>query len=200
MSTITANMVSELRGRTGAGIMDCKNALAETGGDVDTAIDILRKTGAAKAAKKAGRTTSQGLVHSYIHDGGKIGVLIEVACETDFVARNEDFQGLVHDLAMHVAAAAPESVSRDEMPQDLLDRERKFVTEQAQESGKPEAVVEKMVEGRMNKFFAESVLLEQEFVKDPDKKVEDLVKEAIVRIGENIQVRRFVRYQLGDDA
>ena len=200
MSTITANMVSDLRARTGAGIMDCKNALAETGGDLEAAIDILRKTGAAKAAKKAGRTTSQGLVHSYIHEGGKIGVLIEVACETDFVARNDDFQGLVHDLAMHVAAAAPESVSRDDMPPDALDRERKFVTEQARESGKPEAVVEKMVEGRMNKFFAESVLLEQEFVKDPDKKVEDLVKEAIARIGENIQVRRFVRYQLGDDA
>ena len=156
--------------------------------------------GEASAAKKAGRTTSQGLVHSYIHEGGKIGVLIEVACETDFVARNADFQGLVHDLAMHVAAAAPESVSRDEMPADVMEREKKFFTEQAQESGKPENVVEKMVEGRMNKFFAESVLLEQEFVKDPDVKVGDLIQNKIATIGENIQVRRFTRYQLGDDA
>ena len=200
MTAITATMVSELRARTGAGIMDCKKALAETTGDIDAAIEHLRKTGVAKAAKKAGRTTAEGLVHSYIHEGGKIGVLIEVNCETDFVARNDDFQNLVRDLAMHVAAADPAGVTREEIPSDLVERERNFVTEQAKESGKPENVIEKMVEGRIDKFFGERVLMEQVFIKDPEGKqtVEELVKEAIAKMGENIKINRFARFQLGD--
>ena len=199
MSTITAGMVSELRARTGAGIMDCKKALAETGGNVEQAVEVLRKSGIAKAARKAGRATAEGLVHAYIHPGGKIGVLIEVNCETDFVARNETFMALVHDLAMHVAAANPLSVRRDEVDADLLAREASLYEAQAKESGKPEPVIQKMVEGRLNKFYEESVLLEQGFIKDPDKKVEDVIKEHISTIGENIVVRRFARYELGQD-
>ena len=199
MSAITANMVSELRARTGAGIMDCKKALAETDGNLDQAIEVLRKTGIAKAAKKAGRTTAEGLVHSYIHPGGKIGVLIEVNCETDFVARNETFTALVHDLAMHVAAARPIAVRREEVDPELVARETSLYETQAKESGKPQPVVEKMVEGRLNKFFEENVLLEQSFIKDPDKKVEDVIKEHISTIGENIVVHRFSRYELGQD-
>ena len=199
MSAITANMVSELRARTGAGIMDCKKALAETGGNLDQAVEVLRKSGIAKAAKKAGRATAEGLVHSYIHPGGKIGVLIEVNCETDFVARNETFTALVHDLAMHVAAARPLAVRREEVDPDLLARERSLYEAQAKESGKPQPVVEKMVEGRLNKFFEENALLEQSFIKDPDKKVEDVIKEHISTIGENIVVRRFSRFELGQD-
>jgi elongation factor Ts len=199
MTAITASMVSELRSRTGAGIMDCKKALAETGGDLEAAVEHLRKTGMAKAAKKAGRTTAEGLVHAYIHTGGKIGVLIEVNCETDFVARNDGFKTLVHDLAMHVAAASPEAVTREEMPADLVERERNLFVAQAKESGKPEAVIEKMVEGRLGKFFEESVLMEQPFVKDPDRTVGDLITEAIAKIGENIKVRRFTRYELGGE-
>jgi elongation factor Ts len=199
MSPITANMVSELRARTGAGIMDCKKALAETDGNLDQAIEVLRKTGIAKAAKKAGRTTAEGLVHSYIHPGGKIGVLIEVNCETDFVARNETFTALVHDLAMHVAAARPIAVRREEVDPELVARETSLYEAQAKESGKPQPVVEKMVEGRLNKFFEENVLLEQSFIKDPDKKVEDVIKEHISTIGENIVVHRFSRYELGQD-
>jgi elongation factor Ts len=199
MSAITANMVSELRARTGAGIMDCKKALAETGGNLDQAVEVLRKSGIAKAARKAGRTTAEGLVHAYIHPGGKIGVLIEVNCETDFVARNETFMALVHDLAMHVAAARPLAVRREEVDPDLLARETSLYEAQARESGKPQPVIEKMVEGRLNKFFEENVLLEQSFIKDPDKKVEDVIKEHISTIGENIVVRRFSRYELGQD-
>jgi elongation factor Ts len=199
MSAITANMVSELRARTGAGIMDCKKALAETEGNLDQAVEVLRKSGIAKAAKKAGRATAEGLVHSYIHPGGKIGVLIEVNCETDFVARNETFATLVHDLAMHVAAARPLAVQRSEVDPDLLARETSLYEAQAKESGKPQPVVEKMVEGRLNKFFEENVLLEQSYIKDPDKKVEDVIKEHISTIGENIVVRRFSRFELGQD-
>lgn len=200
MSTISAGMVSELRARTGAGIMDCKKALTEADGDLDQAVQALRKAGIAKAAKKAGRTTKEGLVHSYIHPGGKVGVLIEVDCETDFVARNENFQGLVQDLAMHVAAAKPMAVRREDLDADFMERERALLVEQAKESGKPENVVEKMVEGRMAKIYAENALLEQEFIKDPDKTVGDVVKEAIATIGENIVVARFVRFELGEDA
>jgi len=198
-TTITANMVSELRSRTGAGIMDCKKALAETEGNVDAAIEHLRKTGMAKAEKKAGRATAEGLVHAYIHDGGKIGVLVEVGCETDFVARNEDFVSFVNDIAMHIAAADPVSVSREDVPADLVERERNLFVEQAKASGKPDNVVEKMVEGRLGKFYAEIALLEQEFVKDPDKTVDDLLKEKIATLGENMQIRRFVRYKLGEE-
>jgi len=179
--------------------MDCKKALAETEGNLDQAVEVLRKSGIAKAAKKAGRATAEGLVHSYIHPGGQIGVLIEVNCETDFVARNETFATLVHDLAMHVAAARPIAVQRSEVDPDLLARETSLYEAQAKESGKPQPVVEKMVEGRLNKFFEENVLLEQSYIKDPDKKVEDVIKEHISTIGENIVVRRFSRFELGQD-
>ncbi len=199
MTAITANMVSELRARTGAGIMDCKKALAENEGDMEKAVEHLRKTGIAKAAKKAGRTTAEGLVHAYIHPGGKVGVLIEVNCETDFVARNEQFQALVHDLAMHVAASNPAGVRREDVDPELITRERNLFEAQAKESGKPDNVIEKMVEGRINKYYAENVLLEQPFVKDPDKSVEDVVKEHIATIGENIVIRRFARYELGQE-
>jgi len=199
MTAITANMVSELRARTGAGIMDCKNALGATGGDLEKAVEHLRKTGMAKAAKKAGRTTAEGLVHAYIHTGGKIGVLIEVNCETDFVARNEEFQKLVHDLAMHVAAASPLAVSREEVSGDLVERERSLFAAQAAESGKPANVIEKMVDGKMAKFYEENVLTEQPFVKDPDKKVGDLINEYIAKLGENMKVSRFVRFELGQE-
>ncbi len=199
MSTITANMVSELRARTGAGIMDCKRALADTEGDIEKAIDQLRKTGMAKAAKKAGRTTAEGLVHAYIHPGGRVGVLLEINCETDFVARNEQFQALVHDLAMHVAAAKPLAVRREDVDPELVQRERALFEAQARESGKPQNVIDKMVEGRLAKFYEEIVLLEQGFVKDPEKKVDDVVKEHIATIGENIVVHRFARFELGQE-
>jgi elongation factor Ts len=199
MSTITASMVSELRARTGAGIMDCKRALTEADGDVENAVDILRKSGIAKAAKKAGRTTAEGLVDAYIHPGGKIGVLLEVNCETDFVARNEQFQTLVRNLAMHVAASRPLAVRREEVPAEYLERERSLFEAQAKESGKPDNVVAKMVEGRLNKFFEENVLLEQAYIKDPEKKVEEVLKEHIATIGENIVVHRFARFELGQE-
>jgi elongation factor Ts len=199
MSTITANMVSELRARTGAGIMDCKRALADTEGDIEKAIDQLRKSGIAKAAKKAGRATAEGLVHAYIHPGGRVGVLLEINCETDFVARTEQFQSLVHDLAMHVAAAKPLAVRREEVDPELVQRERALFEAQARESGKPQPVIDKMVEGRLAKFYEETVLLEQGFVKDPEKKVDDVVKERIATIGENIVVRRFARFELGQE-
>ncbi len=199
MSTITASMVSELRAKTGAGIMDCKRALADNGGDMEKAIDDLRKAGIAKAAKKAGRATAQGLVHSYIHPGGRVGVLIEVNCETDFVARTDQFQALIHDLAMHVAAAGPLAVRVEELDADVVERERSLFAAQAKESGKPDNVVAKMVEGRLGKFYEETVLLEQPFVKDPDKKVSDVIKEHIATIGENIVVHRFARFELGQD-
>lgn len=199
MSTITANMVSELRSRTGAGIMDCKKALTEAAGDLEQAVVVLRKSGIAKAARKAGRATAEGLVTSYIHPGGNIGVMIEVNCETDFVARNEIFQTLVRDLAMHVAASRPLSVRREEVDPEIVEREKNVLTAQARESGKPESVIEKMVEGRLAKFFAEHVLMEQAFIKDPDKKVADVIKEKITTIGENIVVRRFARFELGQE-
>lgn len=179
--------------------MDCKKALTETSGDLEKAVAVLRKAGIAKAAKKAGRETAEGLVHSYIHPGGKIGVLIEVNCETDFVARTDQFQKLVNDLAMHVAAARPLSVRKEDLDGDLVGREESLLREQAKESGKPDQVVDKMVEGRMAKFYEENVLLSQDFIKDPDKKVEDVIKENISTIGENIVIRRFARFELGQE-
>jgi elongation factor Ts len=196
--SVTPQMVKELRERTGAGMMDCKNALAETGGDMEKAIDALRKKGLASAAKKAGRITAEGAVGSYIHAGGKIGVLVEINCETDFVARTDAFQELVKDIAMHVAAADPRFLRREEVTPEVLERERAIVRERTLAEGKPEKVVDKIVEGRMDKFFAESVLLEQPFIKDPDKTVGELVNERIAKIGENIQVRRFARFKLGE--
>jgi elongation factor Ts len=196
--SVTPQMVKELRERTGAGMMDCKNALTEMKGDMEQAIDFLRKKGLASAAKKAGRITAEGAVGSYIHAGGKIGVLVEVNCETDFVARTDKFQELVKDIAMHIAAADPRFVRREEVTEDVLARERAVQREKTLAEGKPEKVVDKIVEGRMEKFFAEQVLLEQPFVKDPDKTVGQLVTEAVAKIGENIQVRRFSRFKLGE--
>ncbi len=195
---ITAELVKDLRERSGAGIMDCKEALNETKGDMDAAIDYLRKKGLAKAAKKAGRTTSEGIIYSYIHGGAKIGVMLEVNCETDFVARNEKFQEMVKDIAMHIAAVRPAYVSPEEVPADVVEKERALLAEQAKGSGKPEAVIAKIVDGRISKFYEESCLLKQKFVKNPDITIEELVKAKISEIGENIIVRRFVRYQLGE--
>jgi len=195
---ITANLVKDLRERTGAGMMDCKKALQEAEGDMDKAVEVLRKRGLAAAAKRAGRVAAEGAVGSYIHAGGKIGVLVEVNCETDFVARTDDFQDFVRDIAMHIAAAEPRFVSRDEVTQDVLDVERRIAREQALEQGKPENVVDRIVEGKVSKFYGETVLLEQPFVKDPDKTVQELLVEKVAKIGENIQVRRFARFKLGE--
>ncbi len=198
MSAVTAAMVKDLRQRTGAGMMDCKKALTENEGDLDKSIDWLRQKGISKAAGRAGRIASEGVVHSYIHAGGKIGVLVEVNCETDFTARNELFQALVKDIAMHIAAVAPTAVRREEMPTDVLDHEREVYRAQAIEEGKPEKIIEKIVEGRIDKYYKEACLLEQPFVKDTDKTVEQLVTESIATIGENISVRRFQRFELGE--
>jgi len=194
---IKSTLVKDLRERTGAGMMDCKKALEESAGDVEKAIEFLRIRGLSKAAKKAGRDTSEGLVVSYIHPGNRIGVLLEVNCETDFVARTDDFQNLVRNLAMHIAAAAPLGVTREDIPADLIAKERELFRAQAVEEGKPAAVADKIVQGRIDKFFAESALLDQIYVKDNDKKVADLVNEAIAKLGENIKVARFARFQLG---
>ncbi len=198
MAEISAKMVQELRERTGAGMMDCKKALAETGGDAAKAEDVLRKKGLSAAAKKAGRVASEGAVASYIHMGGKIGVLVEVNCETDFVARTEGFQSLVKDLAMQIAAAAPQYVRREEVPADVVQKELEIGRAQAKEQKKPDAIVEKIATGKMEKFYQEVCLLEQPFVKDDKKTVKDMVAEAVAKIGENIQVRRFARYVLGE--
>jgi elongation factor Ts len=195
---VTAQMVKELRERTGAGMMDCKKALVETQGDMDEAVAALRKKGLAAAAKKAGRVTAEGAVGSYIHAGGKIGVLVEVNCETDFVARTDDFQQLVKDVAMHIAAADPRFVHRDEVTADVLAREREVYHDQAVAAGKPAQVVDRIVAGKLEKFYAESVLLEQPFVKDTDHTVGEMIAEKVGKIGENIQVRRFARYVLGE--
>jgi elongation factor Ts len=198
MAEVSAEMVRDLRDRSGAGIMDCKEALRESKGNMDGAVDYLRKKGLSKAAKKAGRTASEGVVSSYIHAGGKIGVLLEVNCETDFVARNEVFQGLVRDIAMHIAAVNPSYLAPEEVPAADLDREKAILTEQAKESGKPDNVIPKIVEGRLSKFYEERCLLKQKFVKDPDTSIEDLIKAKISELGENLLIRRFVRYQLGE--
>lgn len=190
--------IKELRQRTGAGILDCKKALAENDGSVEKAIDWLRAKGAAKAAKKAGRAAAEGMVHAYIHAGGKIGVLIEVNAETDFVARNDQFKDLVNDLALHIAAAAPEYVNRDDVDADATAKEREVQKARVLEEGKPEHIAEKIVDGRMQKWFGEVVLMEQPFVKDDKKTVKEVLQEAVGRIGENIQVRRFTRYVLGE--
>jgi elongation factor Ts len=194
---VTANLVKELREISGCGFMDCKAALVATNGDLQAAADFLRKKGVSSAAKKSHRTTGEGLVESYIHPGGKVGVLIEVNCETDFVARTEAFKTLVRDLAMQIAAACPISVSPDEVPGELIAKEREILTEQAKASGKPEKIIEKMVEGRIQKYFEEVCLLEQKFVKEQDRAVKEIVNDAIAKLGENIRVRRFARFQLG---
>ncbi len=194
---ITAQLVKELREKSGAGMMDCKKALAETNGDIEKAQDLLREKGLASAAKKAGRIASEGIVASYIH-GNRIGVLIEVNSETDFVAKNEEFKEFVRDMAMQVAAANPKYVTREEVPEEEVAHERKVLTEQALNEGKPEKIVEKMVAGRIEKFYEEIVLLDQKYIKDPDQKVGDLLTNLISKIGENIKIRRFVRFEVGE--
>ncbi|MDP6992041.1 MAG: translation elongation factor Ts [Candidatus Marinimicrobia bacterium] len=196
--SIDAKIVKALRDKTGAGMMDCKKALLETEGNLDKAIDHLRKTGIAKAEKKGERTAKEGLVFSYIHQGGRLGVLVELNCETDFVAKTEGFSDLAHSLAMQIAATNPLSIRREGIHDDVLNREKEIFADQAKESGKPENIIEKIVDGRVEKFYAESCLLEQQFIKDPDRKVADLVTEAVATLGENIVVNRFVRYAIGE--
>jgi elongation factor Ts len=202
MAEITAAAVKALREKTGAGMMECKNALTEASGNEEQAIDILRKRGLASAKKKEGRIAAEGAVGSYIHMGGKVGVLVEVNCETDFVARTDEFQQLVKDIAMHVAAAEPRFVARTDVPADALDKEREIARAQAtndpKNANKPEQVLDKIVEGRLNKFYEESVLLDQPFVKDPAKTINDLLTEKIASTGERITVRRFARYKMGE--
>lgn len=191
-------MVKELRERTGAGMMDCKKALVETNGDIEKAIDELRTKGLAKAAKKASRVASEGLVLSYIHGGGRIGVLVEVNCETDFVAKTDEFKQLVYDVAMQIAASNPQYLNRESVPEEVIEREKDVLRAQALEEGKPEKIIEKMVEGRIEKFYKENCLMEQEYIKDPDKTVQELIHENVAKIGENISVRRYVRYEVGE--
>jgi len=199
MATITAKDVGALRARTGAGMMDCKKALEETGGDVEKAVDLLRQKGIARAAKRSDRGASEGVIGNYVHFNGKIGVLVELNCETDFVARTADFQQLAKDLALHIASANPLAVSEDAVPAEVLEREKAIFRAQAAESGKPEAVQEKMVEGKVRKFFEERVLLDQPFVKDDAQKVGDLVKAVSGKLGERVVVRRFARFELGGE-
>jgi len=195
---ITAGMVKELREITGAGMMECKKALVETDGDLQKAVDYLREKGLAAAAKKADRVAAEGAVGSYIHAGGKIGVLVEVNCETDFVAKTDDFQALVKDIAMQIAATNPTFLKREDVPSDVIAHEREVLRVQALNEGKPEAIVERMIDGRIEKFYKENCLLEQPFIKDGDQSVSDIITEKIAKIGENISVRRFTRYQLGE--
>ena len=198
MAEITAALVKELRERTGAGMMDCKKALSATDGDLEKAIDFLREKGLAAAAKKAGRVAAEGLVEAYIHGGGRIGVLVEVNCETDFVAKTDAFKELVKDIAMHIAATNPSYLKREEVPTAELEHEQAVLAEQARNEGKNEKIIEKMVAGRIEKYYKEVCLMEQPFVKDPDKTISDLITESIAKIGENISIRRFTRYQLGE--
>jgi elongation factor Ts len=195
---ITADQVKTLREKTGAGIVDCKTALSQSSGDMDKAVDYLRKKGLASAEKKAGRVTAEGTVASYIHAGGKIGVLVEINCETDFVAKTDEFQALVRDVAMHVAAASPQFVRREEVTKDVLDKEREIFRAQAKELKKPDNVIEKIVDGKIEKYYADICLMEQPFVRDPDKSVQEMIKGAVAKLGENITIRRFARYQLGE--
>jgi elongation factor Ts len=198
MAEVTATLIKDLRERTGAGMADCKKALTEVGGDMDKAIDYLRTKGLAKAAKKAGREATEGAVVSYIHGGGRIGVLVEINCETDFVARNEDFQAFTRDVALQIAAMNPQFVRREEVAQDVIDRERDVLVAKAKETGKPDPVVQKMVDGQITKWLKEICLLDQAWVKDADKTINQVQQELIAKIGENIKVRRFVRFELGE--
>jgi len=198
MAEVTATLIKDLRERTGAGMSDCKKALTEVGGDMEKAIDYLRTKGLAKAAKKAGREATEGAVVSYIHGGGRIGVLVEVNCETDFVARNEDFQAFTREVALQIAAMNPQFVRKEEVSQDVVDREREVLLAKAKESGKPEQVVQKMVDGQISKWMKEICLLDQAWVKDADKTIEQVQQELIAKIGENVKIRRFVRFELGE--
>ncbi len=195
---ISAALVKELREKTGAGMMDCKKALSETGGELDRAVELLRQKGLAAAAKKSGRIAAEGVVDAYIHLGGKIGVLVEVNCETDFVARTDEFRTFVRDIAMQIAAANPNYCAREDVPEEAVAKEREILKMQALHEGKPEKIIDKIVSGRVEKFYAENCLLEQPFIRDPDITVKDLLREKIAKIGENISVRRFARYEMGE--
>lgn len=196
---ISAKDVKNLREKTGAGMMDCKKALGEVNGDFDEAVKLLRTQGLADAAKKSGRATTEGLIDSYIHAGGKIGVLIEVGCETDFVARNDEFKSFVHDMAMHVAATAPQYISREEVPQEEIDAEMNIYREQAKTEGKPENIIDKIAEGKCDKYLKKICLLEQPFIKDDKITIEQVIGEVVGKIGENVSVKRFARYELGNE-
>ena len=196
--SIDAKQVKTLRDKTGAGMMDCKKALVETNGDVEKAVDYLRKSGVAKAEKKGTRATKEGMVYSYIHAGGRLGVLVELNCETDFVEKTEGFNELAHNVAMQIAATNPISLSKDNVPEDIVERERNIYSDQAKASGKPENIIEKMVDGRMKKYFSENCLLEQVYIKDPDKHVSDLLTETVATLGENISINRFIRFAIGE--
>ena len=196
----SASAVKELREISGAGMMDCKRALDEAGNDIKKAMEVLRKSGVAKAQKKAGRSASDGMVLPYIHPGSKLGVLIEVNCETDFVAKTEDFQNMVKDIAMHIAASGPIAVNKEDVPVDVLETEKEIYADQARKSGKPENIIDKMIEGRISKFYQENVLMEQSFVKDPNLTIGDVLTEMVAKLGENIIIARFVRFQLGETA
>jgi len=196
----SASAVKELREISGAGMMDCKRALDEAGNDIKKAMEFLRKSGVAKAQKKAGRSASDGMVLPYIHPGSKLGVLIEVNCETDFVAKTEDFQNMVKDIAMHIAASGPIAVNKEDVPTDVLETEKEIYADQARKSGKPENIIDKMIEGRISKFYQENVLMEQSFVKDPNLTITDVLTEMVAKLGENIMIARFVRFQLGETA
>jgi len=199
MTTINATMVKQLREKSGAGMMDCKQALVECDADINKAVDFLRKKGLATAQKRAGRAMTEGTIQSYIHMGGKLGVLVEVNCETDFVAKNEDFLQFTKNIAMHIAATNPLGVRAEDVPEDVIQRERDIYQAQALETGKPENVITKIVDGKMNKFFKENSLLKQPYVRDPELSVEDVLNELIAKIGENITIRRFVRFQTGEE-
>ena len=196
--SIDAAVVKNLREKTGAGMMDCKKALVETAGDIEKAIDFLRKSGISKAEKKGERTAKEGLVFSYIHHGGRLGVLLELNCETDFVAKTDGFSDLANNISMQIAATNPLSISRDEIDQSVLDREKEIFADQAKESGKPENIIDKIVDGKVEKYFAESCLLEQQYIKDPDRKVVDLITESVATLGENIVINRFIRFAIGE--
>ena len=196
---IDAKLVKTLREKTGAGMMDCKNALVDSNGDLDKAVDYLRKSGVAKAEKKGTRDTREGLVYSYIHAGGRLGVLLELNCETDFVAKTDGFTELAHNLAMQIAATNPLSLDRESIDDEIISREKEIFTDQAKSEGKPDNIIEKMVEGRLSKFFQESCLLDQTYIKDPDKKVSDLLTETIATLGENISINRFIRFAVGEN-
>jgi elongation factor Ts len=198
MTSISATMVKQLREKTGAGMMDCKQALVECDADIDKAIDFLRAKGLATARKRAGRAMTEGTIQSYIHMGGKLGVLVEVNCETDFVAKNEDFVDFAKNIAMHIAATNPLGIRAEDVPEEIVSREKDIYQAQALDTGKPENVIAKIVDGKMNKFFKENCLLNQAYVRDPDLTVEDLLNELIAKIGENITIRRFVRFQTGE--
>jgi len=197
--TVTAQLVKELREKTGAGMMDCKHALVESSGDLSKAVDFLRKSGIAKAEKKVSRAAIEGMIYSYIHQGSRLGVLLDLGCETDFVAKTEAFKELAHNISMQIAATNPIAISRDLVSQNIIDREKEIYADQAKSSGKPENIVEKMVEGRLNKFFQEGCLMEQNFIKNPDKKLQDIITETIATLGENISVNRYVRFAIGED-